>query len=55
VAKRPAKPAPLTAVESEDFEERAAIIEFMAGVPRVEAERQAMAIVLGRREQGRLL
>ena len=52
----PRKPHPgLTPAELEDYEERAAIIEHLAVVPRGEAERQAMAIVIGRRAQGRFL
>jgi len=47
--------APLTPAEREEWSERAAIIEYEAGVPRAEAERRAMAIVLGKRGTGRLL
>ena len=42
---------PLTPAEREEWSERAAIIEYEAGVPRAEAERQAMAIVLGKRNR----
>lgn len=36
----------LTPAEREDFEERAAIIEYEAKVPREEAERRALICVL---------
>ena len=53
--KRGAAPPKLTASEREDYEERAAIIEYDAGTTRAEAERQALALVLGKRGTGRLL
>ena len=44
-----AKQPPLTPAEREDYTERAAILEFEAGLPRAEAERRAFAIVLAKR------
>lgn len=44
-------PAPLTPAELEDFAERAAIIEYEAGLPRAEAERRAMDLVIGKRQR----
>ena len=41
----------LTPAEREDYAERAAILEFDAGLPRAEAERRALAIVLGKRQR----
>lgn len=49
------KPTPLTPAELEDFTERAAILEYEAGVPRAEAERRAMEMVVAKREPRRLL
>lgn len=46
---------PLTPAEREEWAERAAILEHDAGLSRAEAERQAMAIVLGKREPRRML
>ena len=37
--------AALTPNEREDYEERAAILEYEANLPRVEAERLALAMV----------
>jgi len=48
-------PTPLTPAEREEWAERAGIIEYEAGLSRAEAERQAMAIVLGKREPRRML
>lgn len=45
---------PLTPAEREEWAERAAILEHDAGLSRAEAERQAMAMVLGKRGTGRL-
>lgn len=45
--KKKLKPA-----EIEDFEERAAIMEYDGGLSREEAEKQAFLIVLKRREKG---
>jgi len=39
----------LTAIEQEDFEERAAIMEFDANLTREEAECQALRIILAKR------
>jgi len=39
----------LTAIEQEDFEERAAIMEFDGNLTREEAERQALRIILAKR------
>ena len=44
-----AKQPPLTPAEREAWSERAAILEFEAGLPRAEAERRAMAIVIAKR------
>ena len=38
--------ARLTEAERADFEERAAIMEFEGGLPRAEAERRALLLVL---------
>jgi hypothetical protein len=44
-----AKQPTLTPAEREDYTERAAILEFEAGLPRAEAERRALAIVVAKR------
>jgi hypothetical protein len=46
------KPAPLTPAEREDYEERAAILEHDAGLPRAESERRAIEMVRGKRAKG---
>lgn len=46
-----AKPQPLTPAEREDYAERAAILEYDAGLPRAEAERRAMEMVMGKRQR----
>lgn len=38
--------AQLTPAQRSDYEERAAILEFDANIPRVEAERMALVLVL---------
>ncbi len=42
-------PAPLTPAEREDYAERAGILEYDADLSRAEAERRALAIVVGKR------
>lgn len=44
-------PSDLTPEEVEDAEERAAILEHDAKIPRDEAERQALEIVMRRRSE----
>ena len=39
----------LSADESEDFEERAAIMEFDGGLPREQAEQEALRLILKKR------
>lgn len=39
----------LSADESEDFEERSAIIEYEAGLPREQAEQEALRLILKKR------
>ncbi len=41
----------LTPAEREDYAERAAILEYDAGLSRAEAERRAVALVLAKRGQ----
>lgn len=41
----------LTVAEQEEYEERAGIIEFDGGLPRPVAEREALRIVLAKREE----
>lgn len=48
---RPSPPAPLTPAEREDYAERAAIIEYLGGVPRGEAERRAMDLIIAERRR----
>ena len=45
------KPAPLTPAEREDFTERAAILEYDAGLTRAEAERRALELVIAKRQR----
>lgn len=45
----PAGDAMLTEAETEDFEERAAILEYEAGFPRAEAEQMARQMVIDAR------
>jgi len=47
-------PRPLTPAEREEWSERAAIIEYEAGLSRAEAERQAMACVEQKRYRAQL-
>ena len=44
-----AKQPPLTPAEREAWSERAAILEFEAGLPRAEAEQRALEIVIAKR------
>lgn len=59
--RRPEAPAPAVWTEAdrlEEFEERAAIMEYDGGLPRAEAEAAARKLIDDRRrrgEQGRLL
>ena len=41
----------LTADEQEEFEERAAILEYDGRLPRARAEAEAMRIILAKRER----
>ena len=41
----------MTEAEREDYEERAAIMEYDGGLSREEAERQAWRIVMAKREE----
>jgi hypothetical protein len=43
--------ARLTRDQREDYEERAALIEYLAGLPRPEAEREAYAMITGQRQR----
>lgn len=45
--------AELTAAEREDYEERASIYEFEAGMSREVAEREALRVVAAKRDAGR--
>ena len=45
-------PAPLTPAEREDYEERAGILEYEAGLSRPEAERRALEMVIAKRNGG---
>jgi len=45
------QPEKLTPAEIEDYEERAAILEFDGRLPRGEAEKLAMMLVLAKREK----
>lgn len=45
--------AQLNELDREQFEERAAILEFDAGIPRREAERRALGMVLRQRRSDR--
>lgn len=42
----------LTAVEQEEFEERAAIMEFDGRLPRKAAEAEAMRLIIAKRKNG---
>ena len=54
-ASRVAQRAALTPAELDDYSERAAILEYDAGLTRAEADRQAMALVLAKRERPEVL
>lgn len=41
----------LTPAEREDYEERAAILEYLAGYQRPHAERKALEMVIAKRER----
>ena len=45
----------LAEAKADEYEERAAILEYDAGLDRQEAERKAKAMVYGEHEQGELI
>lgn len=48
-------PADLTDDERDDYEERAAIMEHDGGMPRAQAEAEALRVVIGKRKGQRRL